>query len=285
MSNSTLRLSLPQWQGGMNPDYYLGEHILNAIVPPSNNAPKFRVDVPAPAGSDVSVEHGIDAFQALTAQTSQALDILHRERPDRVITLGGDCSASQAPMSYLNTRYEGTLGLIWLDAHPDVSTPATTSHLHEMVLANLMGHGAPEFAAPKPFQPDHVIIAGLQVDDLRPMDRAVYDLHIPVAPATEVTKDSTLLTNWITENNIQHVAVHFDLDVLSPQDFRSILPAQPYLETFGAAIGTLTLEQVVRLINDVEECADLVGLTIAEHMPWDALNLRKALGQISLFRD
>lgn len=75
------------------------------------------------------------------------------------------------------------------------------------------------------------------------------------------------------------------MDVLTPKDFRSILPAEPYLEDFPAAIGEMTLAQVVRVLKYVSTKAEIVGLGIAEHMPWDAMNLRKALSEISIFND
>lgn len=33
---------------------------------------------------------------------------------------GGDCLVEQAPFAYLNERYGGELGLIWIDAHGDL---------------------------------------------------------------------------------------------------------------------------------------------------------------------
>jgi len=40
------------------------------------------------------------------------------------------------------------------------------------------------------------------------------------------------ITTWIEENNFSHVAVFFDLDVLSTKEFRSIMPVEPYLRNF-----------------------------------------------------
>lgn len=91
----------------------------------------------------------------------------------------------------------------------------------------------------------------------------------------------------MVQNGIKHVAVHWDLDVLDPDDFKSILPAEPYLDRsqFGAAIGSMTLDQVIKLLTDVGTDADLVGLTIAEHMPWDAIRLRKGLSKLKIFSE
>ncbi len=44
----------------------------------------------------------------------------------------------------------------------------------------------------------------------------------------------------------------------------------------------MTIEQIVRLLTDVADVVDVVGLGIAEHMPWDALALRNMLAKLPL---
>lgn len=41
----TLRLTYPQWQGGMNPDYVFGAELLERIAPPSATAEHAAVMV------------------------------------------------------------------------------------------------------------------------------------------------------------------------------------------------------------------------------------------------
>ncbi|MBH0140754.1 arginase family protein, partial [Pseudomonas syringae pv. tomato] len=50
----------------------------------------------------------------------------------------------------------------------------------------------------------------------------------------------------------------------------------------GVAQGKMTIEQVVRLLTDVADVVDIVGLGIAEHMPWDALALKYMLARLPL---
>lgn len=45
----------------------------------------------------------------------------------------------------------------------------------------------------------------------------------------------------------------------------------------------MTLKGISRLLQDVSEEAEIVGLSITEHLPWDAINLRAALSSISIF--
>ncbi|HRN62411.1 MAG TPA: arginase family protein, partial [Luteimonas sp.] len=50
----------------------------------------------------------------------------------------------------------------------------------------------------------------------------------------------------------------------------------------GIAQGELTIAQVVRVLGDVAQVADVVGLGITEHLPWDALALRDMLARLPL---
>lgn len=47
----------------------------------------------------------------------------------------------------------------------------------------------------------------------------------------------------------------------------------------------MRLDQVVRLLNDVDTQTDIVGLAITEHLPWDMRRLSEALGEPPILRD
>ena len=283
----TIRLVLPHWQGGVNPDYVFGAEVLSFIAPPSNKDETIKVTVNENFDKPLVKENGVDGKDMLLTQLAETEAILKLKEPDRVIVFGGDCSVSQAPFDYLSGKYGETLGILWLDAHPDIATPDYSSHEHEMVLGNIIGKGAPGFAEKMkhPIDVNRVMYGGLILDELRPMEKSVYDLKITVAAPDTLAQNSDEIIRWIEQNKISKLAVHLDLDVISPEDFRSVLPAKPYLkkEDFGAAVGELTLDQIVRILNDSNNAAEIVGLSIAEHMPWDAINLRRALSRISIF--
>jgi len=42
------------------------------------------------------------------------------------------------------------------------------------------------------------------------------------------------------------------------------------------------MEQVVRVLGDVAAIADVVGLGITKHLPWDALALKNMLARLPL---
>lgn len=280
----TLRLVIPQWQGGLNPDYAFGARLLAFIAPPSNSDETVDVMVNEDFKTPLFEENGIVAENILREQFAETDRILQIKNPDRVIVFGGDCSVSQSPINYLSGKYGDMLGILWLDAHPDIATTKDTNHAHEMVLANLIGLGN---SVAFPVNKNRVMYAGLIERKLRRKDRAVKILNIKFATPQDLTDNSDIIIDWIRTSGIAKLAVHFDLDVLSPADFRSNTCAKPYItrRQYGAAMGELTLNQVVRILHDVDRVAEIVGLCIAEHMPWDAINLRAALSQISLFTE
>lgn len=285
MKKATLELLLPQWQGGNNPDYRLGNELLATIVPDSHNIEKVKIPVATEALPNQSA--GIDGEHILLQQFQATTDTLQIKHPQRIITLGGDCSISEAPFDYLNGIYNN-LGVIWLDVHPDVANVQNSHHVHEMVLANLLNVGAPSFntQVQHHLNPNNVMLAGLKYDSLREMDQAVNTLSLSYATPADLQQGNQPILNWLNKNHIQHVAVHWDLDVLNPTDFRSIYPAEPHTDVtkFPAAVGDMTLKQVFSLLTAVGQTSDLVGLSIAEHMPWDAINLRNGLATLPIFQ-
>ena len=286
-SKKTLRIKYPQWHGGVNPNYILGSNLLSVIAPP--NPKDEEVEIPIESNfSKTEKMDGIECGESLLNELNHAYKILNEKSPTHVIVFGGDCSVSQAPFDYLKGKYGENIGIIWFDAHPDVSGPKDSSHLHEYVLADLMGQnsGSKITKVNNPYDPKNVIMAGLIEKDLRPMDMTCKKLNLEICSPEELSKNSEKIIKWIEKNNIKYLAVHWDLDVLSPNDFRSIYPGEPYANSnnFPWAIGKMKLCEVARVLNDVSKKAEIVGLTIAEHMAWDAINLRKTLSEIPIFK-
>lgn len=287
-TKTTLRIKYPEWHGGVNPDYVLGSNLLSLIAPPNPNDEEVEIKVETNFSKTDKFE-GIDCGEALLNELNQAYNILKEKSPTHIIVFGGDCSVSQAPFDYLKGKYGENLGIIWFDAHPDVSALNQSSHLHESVLANLMGKN-PNSKVTKvnnPINHKNVLMAGLIEEKLRPMDSMCKELNLEIVSPEELSKSSDKILKWIENNNIKYLAVHWDLDVLSPEDFRSIYPGEPHtkISDFPWAIGRMKLCEVSKVLNDVSKKAEIVGLTIAEHMAWDALNLRKTLSNISIFNN
>lgn len=122
MASRTLRLNMPQWQGGDEPAYRFGAELLRWLAP-EHDGPEETVFVPEPNGRAPEIDHGIKARTVLLSQARAARAAIERHDPDRIVTLGGDCLVDLAPMAYLNRKYPA-LGVLWIDAHPDVMSAA-----------------------------------------------------------------------------------------------------------------------------------------------------------------
>lgn len=283
---TTLRLHIPQWQGGNLHNYYFGSQLL-AWLAPVANGPVETVPVPEPRPEEtLEVESGILARAALIQQARAARQAIEKHHPDRIVTLGGDCLIDLAPMAYLNTRYGGNLGVLWVDAHPDVLTPKDFAQGNAQVLGALLGRGDADLVGEvdTPLQPSRVMYAGL--DAWMPIEgEVITELGLRRAGSDTLAASSAPVLEWIAREGITHLAVHFDVDVLDPKTFGPILfnnPDAPADFLAGVPRGRLTPDQVVRLLHDVAAACDIVGLAIAEYMPWEAIATRNLLQKLPL---
>lgn len=55
-------------------------------------------------------------------------------------------------------------------------------------------------------------------------------------------------------------------------------------QTFNNVKGEMTIPQLSKIIQDVSLVTNIAGITFAEHMPWDALNLKKMMEQFSFMK-
>ncbi len=282
----TLRLMMPQWQGGNNGlSYPMGARLL-AWLAPESDSPLVEVPVEPYEGGPPSLEKGVIELEALLKQNRAAKKIIEAFEPERLIIFGGDCLVSQAPFAYLNERYDGKLGILWLDAHPDVSTPEVFTHAHAMVLGNLLGEGHPVLAAEVrvKVEPERVLLAGLEETSAQE-EEVIRRMGLSRVAAGQLADDSLPVLAWIENRKIEHLAIHLDLDVLNPRLFRSLLFANPEArEPIDAPSGRMTFGQLTRLMNDVSRRCEVVGFSLAEHMPWDAINLKNMLANISIMK-
>lgn len=285
----TLRLIFPQWQGGNNAPYYFGAELL-AWLAPDHSGPTAQVPVELPSETAPLEEFGIVGRAALLAQLSSARSLLDQHDADRLVILGGDCLVDLAPFAYLNERYEGDLAVLWVDAHPDIMTPEQFNNAHAMVLGMLLGRGDADFvqAVQRPLKAHNIMYVGMH----NPTDWEAAEISRlglrSVSPTQIAKKGSEAVLEWFESTGAKHLAIHLDLDVLDPKLFRSLLFANPHCaaDSFdGVAQGALSIEQVLKVLSDIAEKADIVGLGITEHLPWDALALKHMLARLPLIGD
>lgn len=287
-NKTTLRLLYPQWQGGIvsswMPDidpedssrgYYLGAQLLNFLAP--KNGQK-EVEVPISLDiNDRATENGISSYQVILKQTKDALNLLEQNNPDRIVTLGGECSVSVVPFTYLASKYPNDVAIIWLDAHPDVNLPYDNYEgYHAMALTACLGIGDSTImnVLPTKIDASRALIVGLRDWD-EGMKERQERLGIKSLSPDQITNNSESILDWLKETGATKVVIHFDMDVLDPNDvFAAVAPIP----------NGIKIDEVVRIINDINTKYDIVGLTIAEPMPRVAIKLKKMLDQLPLLK-
>lgn len=285
---TTLRLLWPQWQGAapevvaaLAPElpaplaqtgYSLGTRILDLLVPAAENQRTAVVPV-AGYAHGLPTERGIYARDAVIDQLQAALSILGEHDPQRITTLGGECSVSVAPFSHLAARYGDDLAVVWLDAHPDCTLPESKyDGYHAMAVSHLTGHGDPEVleALPAVIDPSRIALAGLHgwADDEIPN---VAEWGLETFTPTDLNEGPESLLAWLESTGCSRVAIHLDVDVIDSNDIVFGLGMEP---------EGLTRDSVVRIIGALHEAADVVAVTVAEYVPRQALALQELLARI-----
>jgi arginase len=281
---TTLRLIWPQWQGGGESSvralfpkvpfdearrgYAVGSAVLDAVLP-EHDGPTAVVPVEL-GDRGLDKQDGIEAKEAVTAQLAGALDVIGRHAPDRILTLGGECSVSVAPFSWLAERYGDDLAVLWIDAHPDVGTPASEyGGYHAMALAVLAGHGDPDVVGrlPATVDPIRAAIAGLHSWTENDIGN-VADWGVTSFSPDDLRYTSQPVLDWLAATGCSRVAIHFDVDVIDSNEFVFGLAAVP---------GGLTSSDARRLVADVSAATEVVGLTIAEFIPRQVIQLQRLL--------
>lgn len=283
--SSTLRLVFPQWQGGDNPPYYLGARLLAWLAPPAKG-PIEEVPVDVPTDTPLPLENDMCGRSVLVKQIHNAQHIIERHNPASIAVLGGDCLVSLVPFAWLAEKYGEKLGILWIDTHPDVQTPAQYKNAHAHVLGALMGHGDQDLtsAVKKPIAAKNIMIAGIH-DPLPYEAEFIAEHGIHTCSPQQVRDGAQPVMQWLNQSGIDVLAIHLDLDVLDPHNFRSVLFAKPGRgkHDFGdVAEGKLNIPDVLKLVKEVMTEKQVVGMTIAEHLPWDALNLQEMMKQLPL---
>lgn len=283
MNNKTIRLVVPDWQAGNNPVYSLGASILATVAPDSTSQPTVNVPLEK-VGS--SKENNVNNLRVIKNNLLSTKEVIEHQKPNKIITLGGNCLVSQAPIDYLNGYYKGKMGVVWLDAHPDISNPEIFDNEHAMVVANLLKIGDPVFnqLVDHPLTNHQIFYAGLQTPT-KEEQTLLEKAGIEYAGHQQLSLDA--VEKWAMQNQFERLYLHFDIDVLNPAIFYATYFNNPKLIDVpdNASKGTAGLNEVFNFIKSINQTFDLVGMTIAEYMPWSAQQLSSLMQDLSLFRN
>lgn len=280
----TIRLIAPDWQSGGREVYYHGAHLLRWLIPNDSKQKEFEIKVEEPEEGSLELENGVYGQSQIINNVKQAQEILNQEQPDKVVTLGGNCMVSQAPFDYLNQKYGNELGVVWIDTHPDISYPKDITNEHAMVVANLLGEGDSELSklVNAPLKTNQFLYVGLQ-ELLEFEEENLKKLNFDYKVQGTKSYNYEEIQQWIEENNFSKIAIHFDIDVLDPNEFRATYFAEPNIQSFPAAAGQMSLSHLNDILKGITEHNDIVGFTVAEYMPWDEMNLRNTLKDLNIF--
>jgi len=285
----TLRLVWPQWQGAgrenvslLLPElpedlarrgYVAGAQVLDAMLP-AHPGPTEVVPVAMDESHEGSTG-GIESRSAILASLTEAQEAIARHDPDRILTLGGECSVSVAPFAALAEKYADDLAVVWIDAHPDADTPETGyDGYHAMAASAVTGHGDQEVLdrLPATVSPGRFAYAGLHDGEPDALANvAAWGLPIFGPDALRQTTDPLL--EWLAATGASKVAIHLDVDTVDSDEI---------VLGLGQVPGGLSSAQVHRVIEDVGSRADVVGLTIAEYIPRQVIAVQRLLRGLPL---
>lgn len=161
------------------------------------------------------------------------------------VLVAGECSVALTTLPTL-ARVRPDAKVLWLDAHGDFNTPATTAsrYLGGMALAGACGLWDPELAGT--IAPERVVLAGV-----RDLDRAEREL---LERSAVTVIGASLETLVATQNALDRapVYVHLDFDVIDPDHFPAEFPAA----------GGLAPDKLYDLLESVAGECELVGLEL-----------------------
>ena len=280
----TIRLLYPDYLSGGLETYYFGANLLAHILPENEDQPLLKVEIDPPEGQAYEVTDGIYAKERVIAGIKQAMKVIEEAEPDRIITIGGSCIVSQAPFDYLHGLY-GNTGIIWIDAHPDVSMVKDNyPNAHAMVLGSLLGTGEAslsELMKNKSFKTEELLYVGLQgLHDYQEDFLSGAGVDYRVQTGDFVSNDE--IKGFI--KRFDHTLVHLDIDVLDAELFHSTYFANKELVGDGSGGGKMTMDKLSDILNCIMDNGDVVGLTIAEYLPFDEHRLHNMLKGLKIFR-
>ena len=259
-----LLLLLPEWQGyGLSAQPADGARQLAELLFAGQTCVTIdEVDevneIDAPGDEPLRVNDGVLGLTSITTRLERTMTAVRQAAPQRIVTVGATCGVEIAPIAWLNERYAGDLAVLWLDAHGDLNTPASSpsGHFHGMVLRTLLGQGPAALVRqiPLPLTTRQVWLVGAR--DLDPPEVQFVAASGIGQAGDEAFAEPQTLCDRLKMAGFTRIYVHFDVDVVNPDDFASSLMA---------TAGGPTLELVVRLLHHLHEQCEVVGFSVVEY--------------------
>jgi arginase len=179
--------------------------------------------------------------------------------------IGGDHSCAGGTWAGVARTLRGELGLVWVDAHMDSHTPATshTGRLHGMPLAWLLGEDDDPLYGLAAGVVDPRRVALIGVRSFEPEEEARLDaLGVRVFHIAEVQKRGldAVFTDAlaIATTGTEGFGISVDLDVVTPDDAPGVGTPEP---------GGIAGAQLAQALRRIGGRADLLGVELVEYLP------------------
>ena len=172
----------------------------------------------------------------------------------------GSISASSV---YAQENEDKDLGLIWIDAHPDINTDSTTvtGNIHGMPVAALLGLGTDRltrFLTPAPkLKPENIIMLGLR--DIDPPEQVILDkLKIKYYTYDQICEkglSSCLKESISMLSHLSAVHVSFDIDSMDPELMPGVSVPVP---------GGFTIPEVEQIFHEIIPALPVIACDVVE---------------------
>jgi arginase len=186
---------------------------------------------------------------------------------DFVFCLGGECALITGSLAAFRTKFKGSPGMLWMDAHGDFNTQETTTSgfIGGMCLAFACGRGpkltpAIENARPLLDEENVVHLANRSLDPLEM--KAMQSSPLRLYSASEVHK---IGLQRVAQEVAEYLAArsdwivcHLDVDSIDP----TIISAVNFPEE-----GGLTMEEVRIVVDELQRTGKLKVLNLAAYNP------------------
>ncbi len=267
-------LYIPQWQGsGPKNDIYKGAELIKHSI-------LAKYNFVAPDGLTLNASDRVSDIQNRTALLNNLIsvnNIIRKNEPQKIFTVGGDCSVEIAPISYLYKNFNKELTVLWLDAHADLNTPVSSPSktFHGMPLRVLLGQGDSEILNQVStfITTNDVVFLGLRDAD-PPEKQFIQENNIPIFTTREFNYDVNVAVKKILQITSQNIYIHLDLDVIDPKEFTSVsVPAEKGLNK----------QALVLLLKKLFESKNVVGASIVEFTGADPKDLAFVKDLVSIY--
>ena len=183
------------------------------------------------------------------------------------VLIGGDHSCAMGTWGgVLNgLKQPGKFGLIWLDAHMDAHTYATTpsGNIHGMPLAALLGKADKKLSAMYPsanfIKPQNLILIGARNYEIEEYD-LLKQAEVEIVFASQFSGFVQVLVKAIDKLSLccETIGISIDLDCIDPED-------APGVET--PAQGGIKARELIEALSLINQHPKVCGLEISEFNP------------------